>query len=169
MVYLKPQSSLLLVAFALVAQSTASETIDLTTSLTSTMSATTMMNEAEPNPPVWPDSVKIFRETDDPAAILKAIKPTEDPWVEEYNSFTADKHFVSDRTALLFAPGTYHNVPFQVGYYVQMAGLGHSPDAVRFVNGGPYVPALNKHLHKRTIIDEHGNTIQEPVGTCLDR
>lgn len=162
----KPQILLLFVALALVAQSIASKTIELATSLGSTTKATNMMEE--PNPPVWPDSVKVFRETDDPAAILKAIKPTEDPWMDEYNSFTADKHFVSDRTALLFAPGTYRNVSFQVGYYVQMAGLGYKPDAVKFVNGGPYVPALNKHLHKRTIIDEHGNKIQQSVGTCLD-
>jgi hypothetical protein len=46
--------------------------------------------------------------------------------------------FGPQRYALLFAPGTYgspqHPLTFQVGYYTEVAGLGHSPDDVT-ING----------------------------------
>jgi len=151
---------------------------------------TTSMND-EPNPPVWPPSVKIFHETDDPAWIQKEVEGTQDPYYEDDGEdssrcwFTADKHFTSDRTALLFAPGTYRDLEFEVGYYVQVAGLGRTPEQVEFVGGGgPYVPALNQHLHQRTVEvvvtkeeDENGQqdetgtkqqVEEQPVGTCLD-
>ena len=92
------------------------------------------------------------------------MEGTQDPYHEDDDGkegnrrcwFTADKHFTADRTALLFAPGTYRDLElFEVGYYVQVAGLGRTPEQVEFVGGGggPYVPALNKHLHQRTTVD----------------
>ena len=104
----------------------------------------------EANPPIWPDSVSILRDTDDVEHIRKVVEATQDPWDSEKDTFTCDKHFSSERRALLFAPGTYRGIDVEVGYYVQLAGLGSSPDDVKFVDyeHGPYVPALNKHLHK---------------------
>ena len=124
----------------------------------------------EPNPPLWPSSVHIFRATDDPAWIRAQITPTQDPlWQDaddDDTSFTCGRHFSAERHVLLFAPGEYTDCRFQVGYYSQVAGLGVSADDVRFVHGaGPFVPALNKHLHQRTD-PTTGNTT--PVGTCLD-
>ena len=55
---------------------------------------------------------------------------------------------VSDRRyAVLFAPGVYRDLELEVGYYSQVAGLGVSPDDVQFHGKGPYVPALNRHIH----------------------
>lgn len=149
-----------------------------------------MITEKEPNPPLWPTSVHIFRETDDVAKMQSELLSTQDPWVnfgdddmtvaaaaavnkKTNGSFTCDHHFARKRTALLFAPGTYHNLDVQIGYYVQLAGLGTSADDVQFVGGrGPYVPALNKHLHKRRNVKNHGTEeeaeVDEAVGTCLD-
>ena len=103
---------------------------------------------AEPNPPAWPASVQIIRETDDMETVLAALKETEDGWNEEFQTWTSDHHFSSRRHALLFAPGTYANLTWQVGYYVQVAGLGTSPNDVEFRHCGPHVPALNHHIHK---------------------
>lgn len=111
----------------------------------------------EPNPPAWPESVILVRDTDDAEAIKAKIEPTQDSWQEEGQTFTCDHHFSDRRYAVLFAPGLYKNVDLEVGYYVQVAGLGSSPDDVTFEGGqGPFVPSLNRHLH--------GNN----TGTCLD-
>lgn len=109
----------------------------------------------EPNPPIWPDSVTIVRETDDPDMVRKKLEvAAQDVWNEEHQTFTSDHHFSNRRHAVLFAPGSY-NYSFQVGYYTQVAGLGRSADDVKFVSGtGPFVTALNQHLHAD--------------GTCLD-
>ncbi len=48
--------------------------------------------------------------------------------------------FSSDRYALLFKPGTYNNVNFNVGFYTHVAGLGQNPGDVT-VNGGVNVNA----------------------------
>lgn len=110
----------------------------------------------EPNPPQWPKSVVLIRPTDDPQSIRERLEATQDSYHADHGTFTSDHHFSPRRLAVLFAPGTYNQVRFQVGYYVQVTGLGRSPDQVRFVgkDSGPFVPALNRHLH------EHG--------TCLD-
>lgn len=110
----------------------------------------------EPNPPQWPDSVRLVRPTDSKEKILSMVQDTQDPWNEEHQSFTSDHHFSSRRYAVMFAPGGYHGVDLEVGYYSQVLGLGKSPDDVQFreCDKGPYVPALNFHLHKN--------------GTCLD-
>lgn len=104
----------------------------------------------EPNPPTWPDSVKLFRPTDDKELVKTILKGTEDSWNEEHGCYTSDHHFSKRRLALLFAPGDYSGINVEVGYYVQILGLGTQPDQVRFLDCdlGPHVPALNKHLPK---------------------
>jgi len=104
----------------------------------------------QPNPPRWPDSVKIFHPHQGKNEILAAIKQTEDPYNAAFNCYTTDNHFSLKRHALLFAPGTYEDLDFEVGYYVQAAGLGRSPDDVQFVNceKGPFVEALDQHVHQ---------------------
>jgi hypothetical protein len=125
-----------------------------------------MMTNNEPNPPVWPSSVKLFRDTDDVEWMQNELHATQDPYSR--NSFTCDHHFSRKRTALLFAPGTYKDAQVEIGYYVELAGLGVNADDVKFVGHGPYLPALNKHLHKRAVTNENGESVQVPVGTCLD-
>lgn len=110
----------------------------------------------EPNPPTWPESVLIFHQDDDIETMKAKIKKTEDPWDEMNSTFTCENHFSQNRWALLFTPGVYRDLEFEVGYYSQVAGLGTSPDRVQFHGRGPYVPALNRHLHKNG------------TGTCLD-
>ena len=134
----------------------------------------------EPKQPDWPINVMVFHPGDEAHIedIKTAIKPTEDPIKEfELNgetktTHTTEHHFSTKRYALLFAPGEYKNCSFEVGYYVQMAGLGKTAtgeDAVRFTAdegeaSGPYVPALNKDLPC-----EEGGTINYPgSGLCLD-
>jgi hypothetical protein len=88
--------------------------------------------------------------------IKEMLQETQDSWNEKGQTFTSDHHFSSRRWAILFAPGKYSGIDLEIGYYVQIAGLGKSPDQVQFVDcdKGPYVPALNRHLHQN--------------GTCLD-
>lgn len=122
----------------------------------------TAMKGDEPNPPAWPEAtVKQFRPSDSAESILEIIRATEDPW--NGSSYTSDKHFSNERTVLFFHPGNYEHITenFEIGYYVQMAGLGKSAKDVVFGRtGGPFVPALNRHLHRKS----DGT----PVGTCLD-
>uniref|UniRef100_A0A7S3XUP5 Uncharacterized protein n=1 Tax=Heterosigma akashiwo TaxID=2829 RepID=A0A7S3XUP5_HETAK len=61
--------------------------------------------------------------------------------------FNSDRHFVDERFAILFAPGTYTGIDIEVGYYVQLAGLGAKAGDVVFKDceRGPFVEALNKH------------------------
>lgn len=116
------------------------------------------MTAKEPNPPNWPESVILLRDNEDAETLKAKIAHTQDSWLDEGSTFTCDHHFSDRRYAVLFAPGVYHNVDLEVGYYVQVAGLGVSPDEVQFRDGkGPYVPSLNRHLHGKN------NT-----GTCLD-
>ena len=109
----------------------------------------------EPNPPIWPDSVKLIRPTDDKEAVQAILKETEDAWNESHACYTCDHHFSKRRLALLFAPGVYKNIDVEIGYYVQILGLGTHPDQVQFrdCEKGPYVPALNKHL------SDHGSSL----------
>ncbi|CAB9500669.1 Inherit from NOG: secreted protein [Seminavis robusta] len=111
----------------------------------------------EPNPPVWPDSVIIVHDTEDADTMKQKLEPTQDSWNAEHNTFTCDYHFSDRRYAVLFTPGIYRNVDLEVGYYVQVAGLGVTPNHVQFKGDGkgPHVPSLNRHIHKNS-------------GTCLD-
>ena len=158
------------------------------------MTKTTEHINDEPNPPIWSDSVKIFRpptgnSTTDLERMQQELHQYQDPELtynddttqrESQKTFTCDDHFSRRRTALLFAPGIYPNLHFQVGYYVQVLGLGEHVNDVQFqrrndyrstaadnAHGsrlvGPYIPALNKHLHQRG----HDQP-QQSVGTSLD-
>lgn len=139
------------------------------------------MSSDEPKQPDWPINVMVFHPGDEAHIdnITTMIKPTEDPTKEFVGSdgttqttHTTEHHFSTKRYALLFAPGEYKNCSFEVGYYVQMAGLGRTAtgeEAVRFTaddgkESGPYVPALNKDFPKTD-----GGTIAWPgSGLCLD-
>jgi hypothetical protein len=165
------------------------------------MEKSTRHIDDEPNPPLWSKSVIIFRPTDDMNWIQQQLYTTQDPVYCDSNLndnndadvdnttttttkntnpsslFTCDLHFSRRRIALLFAPGIYTNIQVEIGYYVQLLGLGYSAREVCFVyddnqaqndddrNGlpkfiGPFVPALNKH-----IILSNGTP---RIGTSLD-
>eukprot|EP00930_Biecheleria_cincta_P016375 TRINITY_DN13343_c0_g1_i4.p1 TRINITY_DN13343_c0_g1~~TRINITY_DN13343_c0_g1_i4.p1 ORF type:complete len:706 (+),score=98.70 TRINITY_DN13343_c0_g1_i4:101-2218(+) len=78
----------------------------------------------EPNPPVWPSSVHVF----DPAD--KNITAYIADLLRDLNNVKTG-HYSKERVALLFKPGTY-NVTVDVGYYVQVLGLGEIADDVVF-------------------------------------
>jgi len=105
----------------------------------------------EPNPPRWPTSVSIIRESDDKETVKKILSSVQDAWNEEHQTFTSKEyHFSTRRRAVLLAPGSYsgEDYRFQVSYYTQLSGLGYTPDQVKIVNGaGPFVHALNQNLH----------------------
>ena len=133
------------------------------------------MASDEPKQPQWPINVFVFKPGDDVAAIKKKIQPTEDPITQyEINGETkmchnSDHHFSTKRFALLFAPGEYKDCQFEVGYYVQMAGLGKAAKgkgAVVFTGdkSGPFVPALNKNMP----VTEGGSIPYPTAGLCLD-
>ena len=119
----------------------------------------------EPNPPYLPDSMKLFYppKTQQESEALNAelskfsdpIKTKEEffskttlPPPPNYPDFTykSDLHFTSNRTALLFAPGVYEGIDFEVAYYTSVLGLGAKPTDVTFTNcdKGPHVDAINK-------------------------
>lgn len=108
----------------------------------------------EPNPPIWPGNVFLFRPEDNPKDILQKIKVTEDEMYEYRDidrnnemrwGYNSNRHFTKERYALLFAPGEYVGLDFEVGYYVHLAGLGVRADDVVFTSKrGPFVEALNK-------------------------
>eukprot|EP00548_Thalassiothrix_antarctica_P006672 CAMPEP_0194132734 /NCGR_PEP_ID=MMETSP0152-20130528/3140_1 /TAXON_ID=1049557 /ORGANISM="Thalassiothrix antarctica, Strain L6-D1" /LENGTH=708 /DNA_ID=CAMNT_0038827893 /DNA_START=38 /DNA_END=2164 /DNA_ORIENTATION=+ len=112
----------------------------------------------EPTNPEWPENVFIFDESMSAEEIKEKILPTEDARIsyekvtdgtsETSETYTSKNHFHTRHYALLFKPGTYENCKFEIGYYVQMAGLGKSPTEVKFTGGqsGPFVEALNKDM-----------------------
>ena len=126
----------------------------------------------EPNPPPLPHSMILFHPPINDQEIQnlrKRLQDFSDPiltWEDfkagnqnhttengiEYPSFTytTDNHFSSSRTALLFAPGLYPNLDFEVGYYTSVLGLGPLPTDVSFTNCnyGPHVPALEKYTNR---------------------
>ena len=68
---------------------------------------------AEPNPPQWPKTVKVFGpESPDVNATVHAV------YEAQYSDL-----YTSGRAALLFKPGVY-NVDVPVGYYTTVHGLG---------------------------------------------
>jgi hypothetical protein len=107
----------------------------------------------EPNPPNWPNSVIVLAPDMSHETIAALVKPTQDsietgktnPRDVNKILYNAERHFVEDCYALLFAPGTYTN-DIEVGYYTQLAGLGAKAEDVIFkdCNYGPYCPALRK-------------------------
>lgn len=118
----------------------------------------------EPSNPQWPINVFVFRPSDDVNDIKRKIEPTQDRQTayerdgQKLITYNEDNHFSTKHYALLFATGKYVNCDFEVGYYVQMAGLGRSPKDVKFVTNitdnhpeqksGPFVEALCKNENK---------------------
>ena len=109
----------------------------------------------EPNPPNWPASVKFLHPSMTTEEIRRIVQPTEDPKYTYPDIFhdnvtkvghNTDRHFTNERFALMFHPGTYTNIDVEVGYYVQLAGLGRNASSTQFQNCkmGPYVEAVNK-------------------------
>jgi hypothetical protein len=127
----------------------------------------------ELNPPVWPKSVILINDTMSKEAILEATLHTQDNIeknaVNVKNSssgeiiYGSERHFVEERYAILFAPGTYENLDLEIGYYTQVAGLGARADDVKFINcdHGPFCPALKKDT--RVPVGDNGN-----AGLSLD-
>ena len=133
--------------------------------------------EDEPNPPTLPDSIQIFyppKTQQEIAALNAELSKFSDPIItkEEFFgkttlppppnypdfTYTSDLHFTSKRTALLFAPGVYEGIDFEVSYYTSVLGLGAKPTDVLFTNcdKGPHVDAINKY------------TSRPPWGSALD-
>eukprot|EP00929_Paragymnodinium_shiwhaense_P007709 TRINITY_DN111620_c0_g1_i1.p1 TRINITY_DN111620_c0_g1~~TRINITY_DN111620_c0_g1_i1.p1 ORF type:complete len:709 (-),score=127.99 TRINITY_DN111620_c0_g1_i1:192-2318(-) len=84
---------------------------------------------AEPNPPKWPASVKVFDPTDPPAVVEAAVNAF---YKKNGGEEPPDNgQFSKLRQAFLFKPGM-HRVNVPVGYYTQVLGLGESPDDVVF-------------------------------------
>lgn len=85
------------------------------------------------NPDLGPN-VKIF----DPSMSTAQIQAQ----VDAIAAQQVPSEFGSERYALLFKPGTYGTVSaplnFEVGYYTEVTGLGHSPNDV-VINGSIYV------------------------------
>eukprot|EP00553_Chaetoceros_curvisetus_P008473 CAMPEP_0204614074 /NCGR_PEP_ID=MMETSP0717-20131115/1892_1 /ASSEMBLY_ACC=CAM_ASM_000666 /TAXON_ID=230516 /ORGANISM="Chaetoceros curvisetus" /LENGTH=642 /DNA_ID=CAMNT_0051626665 /DNA_START=45 /DNA_END=1974 /DNA_ORIENTATION=+ len=117
----------------------------------------------------------VFKPSDDVNEIKKSIEPTQDPitkfelYGETKETHNSEHHFDTKHYALLFEPGEYKDCDFEVGYYVQMAGLGKDAkgkNAVRFTGAksGPYVEALNKDMP----VTEGGSIAQPGSGLCLD-
>uniref|UniRef100_A0A7S1ZEA6 Pectate lyase superfamily protein domain-containing protein n=1 Tax=Ditylum brightwellii TaxID=49249 RepID=A0A7S1ZEA6_9STRA len=108
----------------------------------------------EPNPPIWPSSVKIFyppQNDDEKQHILSIIQQTSDPISYDnstapYETYTSKRHFTNERHALLFHPGVYRGLDFEIGYYVQALGLGAKAGDVVFADcdKGPFVPSLER-------------------------
>ncbi|KAL7450447.1 hypothetical protein ACHAWC_002366 [Mediolabrus comicus] len=136
-----------------------------------------IMSEDEPNPPDLPDSIKLFyppKTQQEIDALNVELNKYSDPVVtrDEFFSkttlpppsnypeftYTSDLHFTSARTALVFAPGVYEGLNFEVGYYTSVLGLGEKPTDVTFLNcdKGPHVDAVNKF------------TTRPPHGSALD-
>eukprot|EP00928_Gymnodinium_smaydae_P028708 TRINITY_DN21835_c0_g1_i1.p1 TRINITY_DN21835_c0_g1~~TRINITY_DN21835_c0_g1_i1.p1 ORF type:complete len:602 (-),score=43.87 TRINITY_DN21835_c0_g1_i1:107-1912(-) len=91
------------------------------------MEETTLL---EPNPPTWPESVKVFGPENTTETINEAVQQA---YSLNGGQYPADNGQWSDqRFAFLFKPGTYHNVEVPVGYYTQVAGLGLLPSDVTF-------------------------------------
>ena len=117
-----------------------------------------MIVRPEPNPPIWPENVLFFQPEDDRDEILRRIRKTQDdsymyqdlyhPTIQSLG-YNSNRHFTSERYALLFTPGVYEGLDFEIGYYVQLSGLGSRADDVVFTDcaRGPFVEALNKREH----------------------
>lgn len=144
-----------------------------TSSLDSEVDFGDEFNNNEPNPPPLPNSMILFHPPRNEEEILQLkhrLQEYSDPiltWEEFRNSnqnngttkeegndaidyppftYTSENHFSTSRTALLFSPGLYPNLDFEVGYYTSVLGLGANPSDVLFTNCdyGPHVPSLDK-------------------------
>eukprot|EP00931_Biecheleriopsis_adriatica_P065663 TRINITY_DN40154_c0_g1_i1.p1 TRINITY_DN40154_c0_g1~~TRINITY_DN40154_c0_g1_i1.p1 ORF type:complete len:726 (-),score=135.67 TRINITY_DN40154_c0_g1_i1:126-2225(-) len=94
--------------------------------------------EPLPNPPHWPSSVWVF----DPGDKTSDIEHTFYNLTSDLINHTTG-HFSTKRFAFLFKPGSY-DVNINVGYYVQVLGLGANADDVVFTGAkGVWAPAAD--------------------------
>ena len=128
---------------------------------------------AELNPPQWPASVHIIDSTksdkeiqdeldglqEQPTIITSDMTSNQD--LIGTKQFVPTEHFYSERKVIFFEPREEpYKVDVQVGYYVQVAGLGASAKDVKFADNGaekkkgPYCPAyFNTKLEGLTTLD----------------
>jgi hypothetical protein len=147
-------------------------------------------NGDEANPPRWPqdgdNTVVVVEAGTDPTELQNMLNDYQDPQeaatftnpntktTETVQTFRPSRHFVGQRTAILFEPGEYE-CDLQVGYYTQVAGLGATADAVHFKSSatgdsakmGPYCPAYNKDQPEGPLRDPNGNEYYI-LGSSLD-
>lgn len=145
---------------------------------------------AELNPPLWPESVVVITsDMSDAEAQAELDKHTlQEDQVTVTNEMTDNetlvgnkyfvptKHFSSERKAVFFEPREEpYKVDLQVGYYVQVAGLGASADGVVFADDGenkkkgPYCPAyFNEKLRGLTTLDTFWRSAENFTNKTLD-
>lgn len=89
-----------------------------------------MASFGEPNPPVWPSTVKVYGPGDDATATADVNQA-----FATNGGHNPANHgqFSDQRYAFLFKPGSY-NVDVPVGYYTTVHGLGESPTDVKFTS-----------------------------------
>src|SRR5260370_40793328 len=83
------------------------------------------------------------------------------------SSLAGNSQFSTNRSAVLFMPGTYSGVQSEVGYYESIAGLGQTPAAVAITNG--FLEA-NQSGGNSTLIfwrSQENMSITPPSGTVL--
>jgi hypothetical protein len=87
--------------------------------------------QAEPNPPIWPDSVTVFGPGDSTTDIKKVV----DAAYAKNGGQTPPDHgqWSEKRYAFFFKPGNY-TVEVPVGFYTTVHGLGTSPTDVVFTS-----------------------------------
>ncbi|CAK9033383.1 unnamed protein product [Durusdinium trenchii] len=94
----------------------------------------------EPNPPEWPETVYIYGPED---ASERNLTAEIAELLRELNNVSTG-HYSSERKALLFKPGSY-DVEVEVGYYVQVLGLGRHPKDVSFTSRrGVFSPPMGE-------------------------
>ncbi len=83
------------------------------------------------------------------------------------SSLAGNSQFSTNRSAVLFMPGTYSGVQSEVGYYESIAGLGQTPASVAITNG--FLEA-NQSGGNSTLIfwrSQENMSITPPSGTVL--
>jgi hypothetical protein len=94
----------------------------------------------QPNPPVWPSTVKVYSPNSSKSQIESEVGAA----YGSNGGLSQNGQFSDLRFAFLFQPGSYDaNIP--VGYYTQVLGLGATPDQVKFTGErGVYCESANQ-------------------------
>ncbi|MBC62492.1 MAG: hypothetical protein CMP11_08540 [Zetaproteobacteria bacterium] len=101
----------------------------------------TVAQENESNPPLWPESSVLIFDSNDEKMSEKIILRT------KHLTDRHTGHFSKDRVVILLKPGLYLNQEINVGYYTQVLGLGEVPAAVTFATArgrGVYSDAMDQ-------------------------
>lgn len=102
--------------------------------------AAALTPQPQPNPPKWPDSVKIYSPSTPVGEMRADLQASWDSNGYQPPVGEAQGRFSVRRYAFLFKPGTYA-LDFPIGYYVQILGIGTLPEDVVFTGEeGPHVP-----------------------------